>query len=297
MGRREKNAPKFWQEGAWAASRNHFRYFAGPSRKPPEPSLHPVGFLVNYTVCIEPFGADCPRPVNGENNMASSELSRTLSLLRKERGVSQRTAAADLGISQALLSHYEKGIREPGLAFVVRACDYYHVSADFLLGRTLSRDGAMLSEEDILTAADQGNVLRGSIIATLQSKLLAGAVGVLFDLLGKLNDKTAIHEAAAYLGTAVYQLYRRLYRTAGGNEAYFAAASDIYAMGAAADMALSEARYARALRLLRERGTEFPPVSDEMVAKNYPGRSQSVTQVLHAADSRLSGLTSGSGEK
>ena len=50
---------------------------------------------------------------------STTEFSRTLSLLRQERGVSQRTAAGDLGISQALLSHYENGIREPGLAFVV----------------------------------------------------------------------------------------------------------------------------------------------------------------------------------
>ena len=61
----------------------------------------------------------------------SSEFSRTLSLLRRERGVSQRTAAGDLGISQALLSHYENGAREPGLSFVCRACDYYGVSADY----------------------------------------------------------------------------------------------------------------------------------------------------------------------
>ena len=32
---------------------------------------------------------------------STSEFSRTLSLLRQERGVSQRTAASDLGISQA----------------------------------------------------------------------------------------------------------------------------------------------------------------------------------------------------
>ena len=55
----------------------------------------------------------------------ATEFSRTLSLLRKERGVSQRVAAADLGVSQALLSHYENGIREPGLAFVSKVCDYY----------------------------------------------------------------------------------------------------------------------------------------------------------------------------
>ncbi|MDY3281730.1 helix-turn-helix domain-containing protein [Dysosmobacter sp.] len=222
---------------------------------------------------------------------STSEFSRTLSLLRQERGVSQRTAAADLGISQALLSHYENGVREPGLAFVVRACDYYRVSADFILGRTLSRDGAMLSEEDILAAADQGNVLRGSVMATLQAKLLSGAIGVLFDLLGKLNDKTLVNDAAAYLGTAVYQLYRRLYRAAGGNESWFALDGDDFAMdAAAADMKRSETRYVRGLRALREKKTEFPAMSDEAVTKNYPGRCQSVTQVLHGADSRANTL-------
>ena len=66
----------------------------------------------------------------------ASEFSRTLALLRRERGVSQRTAAGDLGVSQALLSHYENGTREPGLAFVCRVCDYYGVTADYLLCRS-----------------------------------------------------------------------------------------------------------------------------------------------------------------
>ena len=147
----------------------------------------------------------------------ASEFSRTLSLLRKERGVSQRTAAGDLGISQALLSHYENGIREPGLSFVVKACDYYNVSADFILGRTLSREGSMLTSEEILNAAEPGNVLQGSVMATLQSKLLGGAIGVLFGLLGTLGDRSAINAAAAYLVSGVYQLYRHLYRAVGAN--------------------------------------------------------------------------------
>ena len=53
----------------------------------------------------------------------ASEFSRTLSLLRRERGVSQRVAAGELGISQALLGHYENGVREPGLPFVVKDSD------------------------------------------------------------------------------------------------------------------------------------------------------------------------------
>ena len=64
-----------------------------------------------------------------------SHFSSTLSSLRREKGLSQRQAAADLGVSQALLSHYENGAREPKLEFVVRACDYYNVAADDLLGR------------------------------------------------------------------------------------------------------------------------------------------------------------------
>ena len=63
-------------------------------------------------------------------------FSQILSELRRSSGLSQRKAAADLKISQALLSHYENGAREPGLNFVCRVCDYYNVTADYLLGRS-----------------------------------------------------------------------------------------------------------------------------------------------------------------
>lgn len=111
----------------------------------------------------------------------ATDFSRTLSLLRQEKGVSQRKAAAELGISQALLSHYENGIREPGLAFVTRVCDYYHVSADYLLGRTLSRDGSIIDAGDVYDASGEKGSLRGSIMATLQKKLVVNTVSVLFD--------------------------------------------------------------------------------------------------------------------
>lgn len=63
-----------------------------------------------------------------------------LSELRHSRDLSQRTLANDLHISQALLSHYENGTREPGLPFVCRVCDYFGVSADYLLGRSFDED-------------------------------------------------------------------------------------------------------------------------------------------------------------
>ena len=80
-------------------------------------------------------------------------FSDTMSALRRARGLSQRTAASDLNISQALLSHYENGTREPGLAFVCRACDYYGVSADYLLGR--SEDDAGIRAAGTLRALSE----------------------------------------------------------------------------------------------------------------------------------------------
>lgn len=56
--------------------------------------------------------------------------------LRTRKGVSQKEAAESLGVSQALLSHYEKGIRECGLEFLCKAASYYDVSCDYLLGMT-----------------------------------------------------------------------------------------------------------------------------------------------------------------
>lgn len=70
-----------------------------------------------------------------------SEFAIILSQLRKERGISQKKAATDLGISQALLSHYEKGIRECGLDFVIKCSEYYGVTTDYLLGVSDSRTG------------------------------------------------------------------------------------------------------------------------------------------------------------
>lgn len=75
-----------------------------------------------------------------------------LSDLRRRAGKRQRQVAADLGISQALLSHYENGTREPGLCFLNKVCDYYGVTADYLLGRSENRNMVSASEINALAA-------------------------------------------------------------------------------------------------------------------------------------------------
>lgn len=68
----------------------------------------------------------------------ATNFAGTITQLRKRKGISQKKAAGELGVSQALLSHYENGIRECGLDFVLRVANYYGVSCDYLLGNSNS---------------------------------------------------------------------------------------------------------------------------------------------------------------
>ena len=104
------------------------------------------------------------------------EFNRILTLLRKERGITQKQAAQDLGISQAQLSHYEKGIRECGHDFLIRAADYFGVSCDYLLGRTIIRD---LSLPD--------HTAEGSAVSRSKESVLA-AISAAFEALEELEQ-------------------------------------------------------------------------------------------------------------
>lgn len=221
----------------------------------------------------------------------NSYFSRSLSVLRQEKGISQRTAACDLGISQALLSHYENGIREPGLAFVTRACDYYNVSADFLLGRTMSRDGTMILDADTLYdySKEKDPVLHGSILATLYKKLLINSTGLIFDLLGKTGRKEAISAAADYMSTALYKMFRYLYRADGTrNEDIFAIPPTQFLIGISnADLFSAEYEYVEALKNHAKEKGNFPEMGNDTLMHDYPGMYQSLLQIIHRTGQRI----------
>ena len=100
-----------------------------------------------------------------------NSFSSILSSLRKETGLSQRQVASELGLSQALLSHYENGAREPKLEFVLKACDYYNVTADYILGRSDDRkEKTSTLTETLNTAVDDLQTLK-TLGDTLLEKL------------------------------------------------------------------------------------------------------------------------------
>ena len=98
-------------------------------------------------------------------------FAQILSELRRTAGLSQRKAAADLGISQALLSHYENDAREPGLHFVCRVCDYYNVTADYLLGRSSNPNGIDRSADVAKAFIGELRVLANKAEAALEELL------------------------------------------------------------------------------------------------------------------------------
>ncbi len=143
------------------------------------------------------------------------DFPRIITFLRKEQGYSQKYVAGELGISQALLSHYEKGIRECGLAFLVRLADFYNVSCDYLLGRSPERSGAKLTVEEIPEPGEAGreNTVSGggSIMPILNKKLLFNSLNILFDMLSRCGSKTLTTEVSHYLMIAVYEVFRTTY--------------------------------------------------------------------------------------
>ena len=56
--------------------------------------------------------------------------------LRETYHLSQAQLALDLGTNQQSIRRYEKELIEPNIAMNDKICDYFQVSADYLLGRT-----------------------------------------------------------------------------------------------------------------------------------------------------------------
>lgn len=59
-----------------------------------------------------------------------------LTLLRKQRKISQLKLASDLCMNQNTISRYETGEREADYETLIKFADYFNVSLDYLLGRT-----------------------------------------------------------------------------------------------------------------------------------------------------------------
>ena len=226
----------------------------------------------------------------------NADFPRILTLLRKEKGISQKTAASHLGISQALLSHYEKGIRECGLDFLVRTANYYGVSCDYLLGRSPDRNGTTLTVEDIPEpdAVGKENVMHGSILPVLNKKLIANSMNILFDLLQKSKNKALIQEVSSFLMLAVYRVFSIVYSANPKNQnGLFTVPKQLASHYAAAAVAVSEANAAAVAsgdalegqEPLKE--VESLAITSESLNQTYPMFASSLMNLIQNSESKI----------
>ena len=223
----------------------------------------------------------------------NTSFSRILTLLRKERGLTQKEAAASLGISQALLSHYEKGIRECGLDFVVKAAEFYGVSCDYLLGRSPDRSGLTLSVEDIpedINDPDDSRY-RGSLLPVLSKKLLINSLSILYDMLLREPDKDLVSEITNYLNSSVYKMFRMVYSSCARNQdKLFSIPEKLYTGYMDASMSKSEAE----LRdILSQQPVKHEAVdtnefqtSSEKLSNEYPQLASSLFNLIQQSEKK-----------
>ena len=216
----------------------------------------------------------------------NNDFPRILTLLRKEQGISQKQAAADLGISQALLSHYEKGIRECGLNFIVRTADYYGVSCDYLLGKTPHRQGEKLHVPE----TDDSDTREA--VPNVDRKIISNSIHIVFGILKKINSKSLTRQITVYLSGAVYNAFRMLYCANAKNP------KGLFETGAGLSDALTNGRMqlsmAKSQMLLSGekmddsealRKEDLPSLNSESLSAEYPDWAPSLFALIQNTES------------
>ncbi len=225
----------------------------------------------------------------------TTDFNRIITLLRKEKGVTQKQAAEELGVSQALLSHYEKGIRECGLDFVVRVADYYNVSCDYLLGRSADRSGLTLSVEEIPSPeTSKDGVFRGSVLPTFNKKLISNSLNILYDKLNACPDKGLVSEISAYLMLSVYKMFRLLYHAGPKNASnMFVVKKNVYPGYSDAAMHIAEANV-KGILAGEDMGAGTPlkdtsafAMTTESLSKDYPLYATSLLNLVKTSEARI----------
>jgi len=225
----------------------------------------------------------------------NKDFPRIITLLREERGLSQKKAADALGISQPLLSHYEKGIRECSLDFVVKVADFYDVSCDYLLGRTPNRSNGKIVINDIpendTSDFSYGNKM--NVLTSLNKKLIINSLNIIFDQAEKLNSASLIREISSCLMFSLYTIFRFLYSSNNKNpEGIFSLPSHLWKTKLYASRIISEGNVENLLNRLpvseyksidRTRQVELSPT---IIEEQYSAMSDSLLNMIQMVEKR-----------
>ena len=79
--------------------------------------------------------------------------------LRQDRGLTQKELGDILCVSSGTISNYENGVHLPDVDKVIALANYFHVTTDYLLGRTSSNLPVELLQQAITNEKTLGDVM------------------------------------------------------------------------------------------------------------------------------------------
>ena len=216
-----------------------------------------------------------------------SDFPRIITLLRKERGLSQKQVALELDVSQALLSHYEKGIRECGLDFVVKIADYYNVSCDYILGRT-SKRSCSDTEPCFLNENIENINIKNSAVSESNKKVIIDSLEVLYGILEQTGSKVLNIEVSSYLMVSIYKIIRILYSANPKNpQAMFSVIPELYSGLSTALQSINESN---AKNLLSGKNSDVkfsPSLSPDIISRYYGELSDSLYDLIRKTEDKI----------
>ncbi len=219
-----------------------------------------------------------------------SDFPRIITLLRKERGLSQKQVALELEVSQALLSHYEKGIRECGLDFVVKMADYYNVSCDYILGRTSERNSSNAGYDSLNENAGKINIKNSAILES-NKKMIVDSLEVVYGLLEQTESKGLNTEVSSYLMVSIYKIIRILYSANPKNpQAMFSIIPELYSGLSTALQSINESN-SRNLSSGKNSEVKFAPsLSPDIISRYYGELSTSLYNLIQKTEEKMKKL-------
>lgn len=88
-----------------------------------------------------------------------AHLGALIAELRQDRGLTQKELGDILCVSSGTISNYENGVHLPDVDKVIALANYFHVTTDYLLGRTSSNLPVELLQQAITNEKTLGDVM------------------------------------------------------------------------------------------------------------------------------------------
>ena len=220
-----------------------------------------------------------------------TEFSRIITLLRKEKKLSQKRVAKDLNISQGLLSHYEKGVRECGIDFIIKVAEYYDVSCDYLLGRTAQRKTETPSDTE---QKKEKSVTYGNSLTQLNKELISNSTAILFELAQQTENKNFQVMLSDYLMATIYRLFRMIHSANSKNpQAMFSLPNEFYNGYTDAFQRIREVEMNALLKGISVNNlpsvarNKIPEISEELLLSEYKEYATSIINVIKLTENNL----------